>query len=88
MSIETAAKRTRIALLYLGLLVAVVYLVALVLAPFVIYHQARRISDLERQLVELKVRPVAAPVSSPVVLNFYSSPDFVQGGDLAGGSQP
>lgn len=87
MNAESAGKAGRTALLYIGLAVAVVYVLLLIAAPFYVIRVhvlnnrlATRVLVLEAQAKTPAPRPVET-MSAPVVLNFYGTAELVPRGE-------
>ena len=89
MNAETAGKTGRTALLYIGLVVAVLYLILLFIAPFCVIRLytlnnrlAARVLVLEAQAEkQAKAQaPRVEPMIAPVVLNFYGNAELVPRG--------
>lgn len=89
MNAETAGKKGRIALLYIGLVVVILYGAILIGAPVCIWKLYRMNAKLSARIVvlEAKAKGVPAPQArpadlafSPVVLNFYGTAELVPRG--------
>lgn len=88
MNAETAGKTGRTALLYIGLLVAVLYIVILAISPFMALRLYHLNAKLTERIVALEAKANAVPQArpadvalSPVVLNFYGSAELVPRGE-------
>ena len=90
MNAESAGKAGRTALLYIGLAVAVVYVLLLIAAPFYVIRVhvlnnrlATRVLVLEAQAEkQAKAQaPRVEPMIAPVVLNFYGTAELVPRGE-------
>ncbi|CAK0767448.1 hypothetical protein CCP3SC15_360008 [Gammaproteobacteria bacterium] len=87
MNAESAGKAGRVALLYIGLAVAVVYLMLLFIAPFCVIRLYRLNSALIARVLVLETEAKAKtpavksePMIAPVVLNFYGNAELVPRG--------
>jgi hypothetical protein len=87
MNAETAGKTGRTALLYIGLIVAVVYCLLLAIAPFMALRLYRLNAKLTERIVVLEAKAAAAPArqvetqTAPVILNFYGTAELVPRGE-------
>jgi len=84
MNVQTAATGARTGALYLGVIIAAIYLVVLAISPFMVVRLYRLNAELTARAIALEAKQQARPErqAPPVVMNFYGGPEFIPGGEL------